>query len=68
METFSLLTIVKNVEVWIFAMVIVNGAMAIVFLGVSFYLLLQKPIHLIKDVENSTNRVSHIETCFLNCL
>ena len=32
METFSLLTIVKNVEVWIFAMVIVNGAMAIVFL------------------------------------
>ena len=37
METFSLLTIVKNVEVWIFAMVIVNGAMAIVFFGVSFY-------------------------------
>ena len=32
MEIFSLLTIVKHVEVWIFAMVIANGAMGIVFL------------------------------------
>ena len=37
METFTLLTIVKNVDWWIGAVVIVNGAMAHVFLGVSFW-------------------------------
>ena len=36
METFTLLTIVKDVDWWIGAVVIVNGAMANVFLEVSF--------------------------------